>query len=245
MIDVCRPGSEDVHAPGMQPLAEAIARDEDLGRAYQATQRADAAIGKAFRAVSPPDGLATRLLEGMEAAAKDAAETPTEPVTRDRRGLLVWGPLLGLAAAAGALFVFAPFNTEANFADDAEREAVVARWVSQAAAEEGWHDSSTAPAEYPRPQYVSAKLARWKLLEGGRTVCYQFRVGSDKLAVLFVTKQTSVGLPAEPRLPLATTAATSLSTAWANQGNVYVLAVFVSEGSAHDLSRDLIRLRAA
>ena len=65
MIDACRPGSEDVHDADMQPLAEAIASDEEVGRAYHATQRADATIARAFRAVSPPEGLAARLLEPL------------------------------------------------------------------------------------------------------------------------------------------------------------------------------------
>lgn len=249
MIDSCRPGSQDVHSSGMQPLAEAIARDEELGRAYQATQRADAAIGRAFRTVSPPEELMARLLESVAEVAGPEVTEKTQAVSaprRSRRRFLVWGPALGLAIAASvaALVIYHPFAQQINFADDRARDAQVAQWISQAAAEEGWRDASTMPEGYPRPQHVSAKLARWKLLEDGRTVCYQFGVGEGRLAVLFVTRQATVGLPSGPKLSF-TTAVSPRSIAWADPTHVYVLAVAVSDGSTHDLFRELVRLRAA
>ncbi|MBP90844.1 MAG: hypothetical protein CMJ64_29730 [Planctomycetaceae bacterium] len=234
LIDACRPGSEDVHEPDMQALADAIARDEELERAYQATQRADVAIGKAFRDISPPEGLAARLLDNVE-------------VARGRRRLLVWGSVLGLAIAASvaAIVIRNPFAGDIDFRDDGQRNAIVDRWSAQALGEGGWH-SSSMPEDFPGPSQVSARLAGWKLVDGGRTVCYQLVVGRNQTAFLFVSKQSTAGLLTGPTLPAATAyRAPYLSAAWASKGHVYVLAVPGNDGSARRLFQEIITVQAA
>jgi hypothetical protein len=251
MIDSCRPGSEDVHDAVMQPLAEAIARDEEVGRAYQATQRADATIAKAFRTVSPPEGLAARLLDNVEAATEQEVEAKPEPISppsRDRRRLLVWGPIIGIALAAcvTAFVFYAPSAAELDVSSDEARNATVAQWVAEAKEVDGWHDASTLPAGFTGPQQVSAGLSGWKLVDGGQTVCYPLVTGKNQLALLFVTKRSTTGLPTAPMLPVATAyQGTFLTTAWAAKGHVYVLAVSVSEGSARELFRQVISVQAA
>ena len=252
MIDACRPGSEDVHAPSMQPLADAIAHDEGLGRAYQATQRADATIGQAFRAVSPPEGLANRLLESVQAAAEEEVQEKPQPVSPKRRGrrrFLVWGPMIGLALAASvsAMVVYYPFTPAFDVSDDHGRNAMVTeQWVPEAAAEGGWQDPSTMPHGFPGPHQVSAKLARWKMVDDGRTVCYQLVADKTQLALLFVTKQPTTDLPSAPTLPGATAyQGAFLTTAWSAHDHVYVLAVRVAEGSARDLFRQIISVPTA
>jgi hypothetical protein len=74
MIDACRPGSDDVHAPDFAAVAELIERDARSRRLYDRTQRLDIAIGAAFQDVEVPEGLAQRLLAAAVAAQRQSAE---------------------------------------------------------------------------------------------------------------------------------------------------------------------------
>ena len=90
-IECCRPGGEDVRTPDMARLAEEIEADPALRAKYEAVQRSDSHIGRAFRDLPVPDGLQDRVLASLawdEAGTghlsdREVAESETD-VTGDR-----------------------------------------------------------------------------------------------------------------------------------------------------------------
>ena len=74
-IDCCRPGSNDLRAPEMAFLAEAIDADDRLRAIYARSQEFDAQLQRAYHDVPVPAGLEQRLLAGL---ARDAQASPGE-----------------------------------------------------------------------------------------------------------------------------------------------------------------------
>lgn len=250
MIDACRPASQDVHLPEMQPLADAIAHDEQLGRAYQATQRADATIGKAFRDVSPPDGLATRLLDAIEEAHVELDNRQQRASTGSRFGrrkLLLAGAVLttGLAASVVAMIWLPPVGSLMDPTDELERAKVVDAWVAELEKDPtDWQSADLLPVGFAKPRQVNARPRYWRILDGGDVVCYHLADGRGRPALLFVTKRPGTALPATPQVQAAAAyGGTVLTTAWARTDWVYVLAVDKAQG--REFLEELVRLRAA
>jgi hypothetical protein len=64
-MECCRPGGEDVFAPEMAHLAQAIDADPALRAQYEEIQKSDAHLGRVFRDVTVPDGLEDRVLASL------------------------------------------------------------------------------------------------------------------------------------------------------------------------------------
>lgn len=67
-LEACRPGSEDIRDPVMEPLARQLGVFPELAALYERLQQTDRAIAEAFRDVPVPAGLAARVLTQMAAA---------------------------------------------------------------------------------------------------------------------------------------------------------------------------------
>jgi len=132
-IEACRPGSDDVSDPALAFLAAELAAHPELDELYERCQQLDARLAAAFGDVPVPQGLAQRILAGMEAARArtaaapedlPAAEAPDEaspdeqpaaepaPATprRQRRGSRRWFAGVVVAAGVAASIVVGVMN---------------------------------------------------------------------------------------------------------------------------------------
>ena len=69
-LEACRPGSEDIRDPVMEPLARQLGVFPELAALYERLQQTDRAIAEVFREVPVPAGLAARVLTQMAAAPR-------------------------------------------------------------------------------------------------------------------------------------------------------------------------------
>lgn len=240
MVDSCRPGSQDVHEPEMQPLADAIAKDEKLGRAYQATQRADARIGQAFQNVAPPAGLATRILGSLDLSVDESpvAERAFPTASRwNRRRLLVAGMAIASTVAASVVaMIYIQPGPERDISNADDRRLIVQEWSAEVDAEgPGWSSTEITPDGFPPPRSMRFPAWRWKMLTSGKVVCYELHPTEPGRVLVFVASRPASGLPSSPQIPGPSPyPGHVLSTAWVRDGLVYVLTVHADDG-AHQL----------
>ncbi|MEQ8787322.1 MAG: hypothetical protein RIC55_13535 [Pirellulaceae bacterium] len=198
LIDCCRPGSDDVFAPEIAPLAARMASDAVVRQQYERCQLFDAAVAGAFHDVPVPVGLADRLLaslappsgtvaqsEGEPANASPAGEATDAPVdatveladrppSASRRSLLRW--TMRSVAAAAALLVLAVVGGYAYWcfqptvvpADQVVDDAL--RWTSQVQQHPWRTDMAEAPLQrFPREPSLRAVPLRWQTLRSAAT----------------------------------------------------------------------------
>jgi hypothetical protein len=125
-FEAYRPGHDDPSDPALTPLIERLAADSQLAQKHQRLQRLDAALGEAVRDVPVPEGLAQRLLDRLDAAAK-ASQPPGESVkmlpsrrmtTRRRWLVATTAGAVAASLAVGAFFALRPGGyTEAEVLD--------------------------------------------------------------------------------------------------------------------------------
>jgi hypothetical protein len=85
LIELCRPGSDDLCDPDQAELARQVQADAEIRARYEAVQKLDGAIGTAFHDVPVPAGLEQRLLAGVAARVRDkASDTPANPSQNER-----------------------------------------------------------------------------------------------------------------------------------------------------------------
>lgn len=71
LIDACRPHHDDLAAPEMRDLMEALKADPALGEQLERSRRLDAAISDVMHSVAVPSGLSDRLLANTRKAERD------------------------------------------------------------------------------------------------------------------------------------------------------------------------------
>lgn len=246
-LEACRPGSDDLHDPGLAYLAAALAADAKLQDLYRRSQQVDAAVAAGFRDAPVPDGLQRRLLERLGAAtAEDATSSgdqrspdgdPAGPQTPASRRWLSprWLPAYGLAvgtAAAVMIAVFYWLGMSPSQEDSTQMvlEEAIKVFIDEAGADQQFVNRQ-ACEEYPISRaVVSAAGTPWRPLRdfvGRRGAAYDLSRGGVR-ATLYVLAEPVSDLPPMPPMPpsgrLHTTRGCS-TAAWLENGRMCVLVV--------------------
>jgi hypothetical protein len=239
LIDACRPGSQDLHAPHMLDAAQQVAADESARSLYDATQRQDALLAQAFGDVEVPDGLAERLLAALgrtppqPAASSPLAEIanadPQAPEIADtfaaapsRRRLL--GRWLAAVAIAGSLVfaVWTVWRREAPL-DDARLAALARDWIERVESSQeklGWQ--SFDAAQFPQLAWRPQRWAELPTSLDGHAKVFDFPYRSGRRLLIFqITADVQTALPPVPFHGLPNTGPWQLG-AWQENGILYV-----------------------
>jgi hypothetical protein len=237
-IEACRPQSDDLSQPDLAFLRVELARDPQLEEAFQRVQTTDAAVGRVFRDVPVPEGLADRLLARLaEARQLEAAKVPAEIQGRRSRRRWAIGGVVAIAAAAAILIAFLP-NLRIHAISLADiQEKVMAQFqadLEQRPAGELLSRSTPSHALPMSQDIVSNPGVRWRNVSGllGATaIAYDLTLPDGTRATLYVVRLRS-GLPTLPASPPSTprpmTQQRSIAVwkqATPKGGAVYVLAV--------------------
>jgi hypothetical protein len=237
-IEVCRPRSDDVSLPELQALKEHLASNPELKAMYHRLQELDGRIGRAFRAVDVPDGLADRILDRLrEAGHSSPAQTPgvlqpqeshVATAGRVRRRWLI-GAAASVAAAAAVIVagLIATRHDRPVTGADVWRTAMAQFDRDSDAFNTGLLLVQEAPpAAYPVSSEVILPAARWRWVDGlflGRkAVAYDISLPAGGRATLYVLKAPSAGLPTAPPSRAEGTGNKSVA-AWNSGDLVYVL----------------------
>ncbi len=246
LIDACRPGHDDVDQPEFSELAKELPRDPKLKRLFERSQQLDAAIRTSFQTVTPPPGLAQRLLEAIETASSEEAETSAEvadaevrvePAKRSaRRSFAIWTGVASLAAVAAA-FVFwfqLPAPISSSERDIAE---LVDQWNADLD-DADWQTAATVPAQdFPTWQHLNiSREDRWQWVSKRRIACYDFAISGGTVRLFVMKPSPSAGLPAAPPAGYPSPAGWHVG-AWQANGRGYFLAVYANGGSKDLYSR--------
>ena len=233
-IEACRPQSDDLSQPDLAFLAAQLAGNAQLKEAFARIQKTDAVIGRAFRDVPVPEGLADRLLVRLAEARQIEA---TEVLARRFRHRLA---ILGAAALAVAAAIFLSFlpnlrthafslvqiqaNVMARFQADLERKPL-GQPVSPSALLKAFPVSRDV---------VATSGMRWRDVSGllgGKAIAYDLALPNGTCATLYVVRLRS-GFPPLPNIPPSTptpmTQRRSIAvwqSATPNGGLLYILAV--------------------
>ncbi len=243
-IEACRPQSDDLSQPDLAFLAAELAGNARLGETFERIQDTDAAIGRVFRDVAVPEGLADRLLVRLaEARQVEATRVRADvvlaetAVRRFRRRLAILG-LAALAAAAAAVLAFWPnIHTHAYSLAEIQTKAMARFQADLEQKPLGQPVSPSAPLQaFPvsRDVVVNSGM-RWRdvsSLLGGKAIAYDLTLPDGTCATLYAVRLRS-GFPktlpsSAPRTPTQMTQGRSIAV-WQNAtpsgGLVYVLAV--------------------
>ena len=208
LIDSCRPGHTDVDQPELSELARELAQDPSLQQLFARSQELDDGIKTAFQSVTPPPGLADRLLEAIEKPAieRDEArataadtELQLEPAKRSSRGLAaIWAGVASLAAVA-AIAVSFQWSQPISSSDERGIAEIVDQWNVELDGK-SWGTVASDPAP-GFPTWGHLKIGdndRWHWVSEGRTICYDLANNDGKVR-LFVIKPDAVNaLPTFP-----------------------------------------------
>jgi hypothetical protein len=246
-IDACRPGTDDASLPEMSALADSLQNDEQVRGWYDRTQRSDAAIGRVFRDIPVPEGLADRLIAGVEREAGElanesssvigealkeqsdlnAAASVAVPAKRRRlwRGMGIC--VVAVAAVVLVVFLLVPSGSRGITEEELPRE--VSEWIGEVAESNDWNsDFEEAPVQHYPP--IRPIPHRWRVVAtryDSQATVYDVSRPGGAPAYLFCirTKGRVVGLrDVPPWDPQWTTGGVAIG-AWQGTGIVYVLAV--------------------
>lgn len=223
LMDACRPDSDDISEPEMSALADLLSQDSAAREIFARSENLDRSIGKAFRDVQPPPGLAARLLaaavgedeltrtdsDGQSAeqvsAASRAAQTHSKRTSRRR-----WIALAGTLAASLVVAVYAAVVL--NQADDPISHLTVAdmaiAWLDDA--QQGdWDGVKKPPTDsYPLASSINVdadpgSIKQWQFIrtDYGKAAVYDLTPPGDKFVYLF-TIRTGEQFSAPQLLPL-------------------------------------------
>jgi hypothetical protein len=214
-IELCRPGSDDLHDPDLANLARAVHGDDAVRARYESVQKLDAAIRSAFHDVPVPADLEQRLLANVgasvrnSAAASPGAEHGEIPATRpaqapvssggmSRRQLLRWAAITGSVAAAllvvgGVWAIVRALLPEPPQSLDALIQ-IALRWTDESRLHSWERDLTQAPlqAGYPLDSALRAPPQRWQrfVVEGETVVAYDLSPPGQPLAAQFTLRTT-------------------------------------------------------
>ncbi len=226
-IDACRPGSDDLRLPEMADVARAVARDAAVRDLYEQTQRADAAVSKAFHEVSIPEGLAERLLEAIQQPSDAAGVSP-----RRSRRVWLWSSAAATLTTAAALVVaiclWSPGPQEMGIDDLVN----LAQGSFYDAVENGqWdHQMERAPVDHPPCSSVLPTAVAWQRVKTDldrTTIVYDLTPPGKRRVILMVARSRVAvpGLRSVPPSPPQSTTGGFAIGAWRRGELTYVLIV--------------------
>ncbi|MEO8494863.1 MAG: hypothetical protein ABI614_07315, partial [Planctomycetota bacterium] len=247
LIDACRPGHEDVDQPEFSALAQELAKDPKLQRLFDRSQELDAAIRTTFQSVTPPPGLAERLLEAIEnAVSADVEATPAvmepagqvTPVKRaSRRSFAIRAGIASLSAVAAAIAIWFAMPQPVSAPSDREIAEDVDQWNAELK-EANWQAIANIPSQdFPTWQHLKfGNGDRWQWVSKQRIACYDFAIKEGKLRLFVMKPAASVALPASPPVGYPSPDGWHVG-AWQANGRVYYLAVSANGDSKRLYSR--------
>ena len=249
-LEACRPGSDDLQDPAMEPLARQIGVFPELGILYDRLQRTDRAVAEAFQRVHVPAGLAarilTRLAAGLDPLGQLLSMPPKAAVCRTRRRGWLWAA--GALAVAASVLVAVLLNLP-----KAAKLPGVEEVLNQAIAFFD-HDARTGgtlvgsepppPVHYPLSAALPVRTCevRWRPIDGfldTRGMAYDIRGPGGVSATLYVVKLGLPGLGSSPPgVPMLATGHRSTAV-WQEGDLLYVLVV---EGESREYERFFLEL---
>ncbi|MBC8354868.1 MAG: hypothetical protein H8E66_23060 [Planctomycetes bacterium] len=254
LMDVCRPGHNDVNQPELKELASKLSEDPTLRHLFARSQEVDAAIRTSFQAVAPPPGLAERLLdaipveEGEGVVELAEAESRVELAKRSsRRSFAMWGSFVVATSlvVAAILFSIPTSDSDLKLSSPSEIAETVGRWNADLE-DASWQSTETIPDDdFPTWQHLGVRsVTRWEWVSKPPIACYDFKTETVTDTVrLFVMKPTksSVAMPTVPPLGYPLPNGWYVG-AWQGNDRVYFLAVRANRNSKSLYSR-MIRSR--
>jgi hypothetical protein len=194
-IEACRPQGDDLSQPELASLAAHLAASAKLKEVVRRVQETDAAIGRVFRDVSAPDGLAERLLARLAEArqARPPAAAAEVPARRFRRPVVAAG-LAATLVAASILLVFLPSLRHRALSLTEIQARVMAQFQAELEQRPAGQllSSATAPRNFPPSQDLVALAGmRWRELPGllgGKTIAYDMTTPGGTRATLYVVR---------------------------------------------------------
>ena len=252
LIDACRPGHEDVNQPEFRELERELSQDTDLQRLFERSQALDREIQTTFRSVTPPLGLAERLLEAIEPqliegrkAAPVVADTESRverPKHFSRRAVAMWAAVTTLAAAAAVIVLWIRSPGPTSLSSPSEIAEVVDRWnadLDQAS----WQPPQDLPAQdFPTWQHLDLRgVARWQWVTERRIACYDFAIDEGRVRLFVIKPAGSLSLPNTPPVGYPSPNGWHVG-AWQEGGRAYYLAVH-ADGNSKRLYSDVIASR--
>jgi hypothetical protein len=235
-IEACRPQSDDLSEPDLAFLAAELAGNAQLEAAFDWVQTTDAAIGRTFRDVPVPEGLADRLLvrlaEARQLKAAKVLADAARSETAGRRFRRRWA-ILGVAALAAAAAIFLAFlpslRTHALSLTEIQAKAMAQFQADLEQKPAGQPISPSAPMKaFPiSPDVVTISGVRWRDvpgLLGGKAIAYDLRLPDGTRATLYVVRLQS-GLAPLPSSPPPT------PTSWTQRRSIAVWQKAAPKGS--------------
>ncbi len=261
-LDACRPGHQDWESEDFALFASELHKDPALRALAAQLEALDEAIVASIHDVSPPPGLADRILARLEeqhrltveatrqtssaadsegsftenAPAETAQATIVEaPSTASNRGMPRRRWLVVAASAAAvvmAAWLMWPGGRELYRVAQIVPEVEQA-YREQLQNEQGWQAGLPSQAT-PLPREVRARPVAWRpvRLLGANGIAYDVQAQGGRRAVLLAIPCKSAGLPTSPPYQPQSSSGRSIA-AWQPHGGD-VLYVLVVEGSSRD-----------
>ena len=233
MMEVCRPGSDDLADPALAELAAQIARDPSVDDTFSRLQKLDSVVAGAFQDVPVPAGLASRILGRVQAEIGQLAVAPAVPL---RRRIRPWAwALVGTAAAAVLVAGLLYHSRPGEYTPTEVWESAVALFNSELPAQGSLLSAESPPSAYPPSGAVQIMpQTHWRKISGflgASGVAYDMTSPAGARATLYVVKRSAPALGGTPPLRPAYSTANCSVAAWCESSLLYVLVVQGNSGA--------------
>jgi hypothetical protein len=259
-MEACRPGSDDVADPAMEPLRQRLADSPEVASTYHRLQRLDHAVVGAFGDVPVPEGLQDRILARLGASVgqqsppegkrEGEAEIASVPGSLGRKA---WGRrwLVAACAVGAAAALLLGVVLHYQHSDKLRKPDVLSMAIEYSInrPREGGYPMTGVvqpPRELPFSQGLAAIFSpgeaffgamRWRAVQGFLNrdgVAYDLVGRRGVAATVYVTAASVDGLTSDvPLRPMLSTGQSSAS-AWQEGDLLYVLVV---DGGIQDYER--------
>ena len=230
-IESCRPQSDDVSDPALAFLATELAAHPELDELYERCQQLDARLAAAFGDVPVPEGLAQRILAGIEAAGSQTAAgaedapvaaapdeasgdeqpaaeaAPATPRAR-KRGPRRWLAGVAVAASLGASVVIglAQFHPSVEISRDTVLSSAIDFFSRESEQPGELLSGDNEPEEYPFPSrdvnlFAQTSFRNISGFLGFDGVAYDMTNRLGAVATLYVVKCNGIVVTGLPSAP--------------------------------------------
>jgi len=245
-IDACRAGSEDLSAPEMRELADALASDASTRDLCERLHDFDAAVGGAMHDTAVPEDLAQRISAGeLDISLVQPAEKPAR-VSRRRWLTSAVSTVAAASIAAVVVWAWWPEPQQMLTLEDVHRESIKFHLV-YLADRDFTVGVGQPPTEFPpSPDISSSGQVTWRkisgLLDCPEGVAYNIPGRGGCVATLYVVKRDIPALPTLVPTRAGSDTANVRVSAWQSGDLVYVLIVPGSEQDYRDFVQQLDRI---
>ncbi len=203
-LEACRPGSEDLQDPAMEPLRRQMGLFPELADLYSRLQRTDRAVAEALARVPVPEGLADRVL-GRLASSPSPCEPGHTPAARTiprkwrRRAWLVAAGTMAIAASVVLVVLLNSPKLPSLSAEQALGDAIAFFNADTRTGGTLLGIEPQPPASYALSQALPTRgsQVQWRWVDGlldGRSVAYDIVAPSGVSATVYVIRRPLSGL---------------------------------------------------